>query len=209
MKMVYTNNVPKEMILKEPNKEGLYEWKLMKGTMTYEQYEEIENMYNVKLPENFINWHKAYFFEDGDCSIIRLPSSNPNKPLFKVAENLNWFIAEELIPQGLIPFADEGNDAGPLVFDTRNQNQRIDYPIRVYDQEYQGHLDGLTDVIFSSFSKLIECITYFLHQSATKKSFEIYPEFFKIDPEGAGKTGKEYWTQWINMDKGNYEMFGE
>jgi hypothetical protein len=30
----------------------------------------------------------------------------------------------------------------------------------------------------------------------TKKRYEIIPGFFEIDPEGAGKTGLDYWLAW-------------
>ena len=76
---------------------------------------------------------------------------------------LNWHVPQELIPKGLIPFADDGNDTGPLVFDTRNQENE-DFPIRVYDHEFSGDLDGLSEVIFSSFSKMLECLTLFLNE---------------------------------------------
>ncbi len=63
-------------------------------------------------------------------------------------------------------------------------------------------------MIFSSFPKLIECLTHYCREVVHRKNFEIIQEFFQIDPDGAGATGKVYWTGWIDMMKANYEEFG-
>ncbi len=208
MKDVYTEFIPKEMMVSVVDDEGWYEWKPMKGLLKVDDYRSIEKRFGATLPDNFINWHKKYFFADGDCSIVRLPESMPTKPLEKVIRNLDWYIAEQLIPHGLIPFADEGNDVGPLVFDTRNQTAKIDYPIRIYDHSYMGDLKGLSDVIFSSFERMVECLSHFLVETKERRQFEVIPEFYKIDPKGAGHTGKTYWDSCIEMGKANYEEFG-
>jgi len=184
------------------------EWKLIPGTLTIEDYRKLETRFNAILPDNFIDWHKRYFFEDCDCSIVRLPHSLSTKPLEKLTDNLDWFIAEELILLGLVTFANEGNDTGPLVFDTRNQAGRTDFPIRVYNHEYGGDLEGLSEIIFSSFEKMLECMTHFLTETKVIKRFEVIPDFYTIDPSGAGSTGKSYWDGWIQREKGNYEFFG-
>ncbi len=181
---------------------------MVEGTLTVEDYKRVEDEFKVKFPDSFIQWHKIYFFKDGDCSFIRLPNSLPEEPLEGVKSNLYYYIAEQLIPLGLVPFADEGNDTGPFVFDTRGINDTGDFPIRVYDHEYNGDLDGLSEIVFSSFTKLIECLTFYLNQLDTKKDFEIIPAFYEIDPEGAGSTGKAYWNSWVEMLKGNFELFG-
>lgn len=208
MKSVYTNKVPNEMVQSVIDKEGWYEWKLIPGTLTTVDYKNLEAKFKATFPDNFIEWHKRYFFPDCDCSIIRLPHSLPTKPLEKLSENLSWYISEQLIPLGLIPFADEGNGVGPLVFDTRNTSDTKDFPIKVYDQEYGGNLDGLSEITFSSFDKMLECLTHFLIETKTKKRFEVIPDFYTIDHTGAGSTGKSYWASWTQMEKENFEEFG-
>ena len=190
------------------NGEGWYEWKLLKGTLALDDYRKIETEFNVTLPENFIEWHRRYFFASCDCSLVRLPCSLPTTPLEELISTLDWDIPKRLIPLGLIPFAEEGNDSGPLVFDQRNTKNNIDSPIRVYDHDYGGELDGLSEVIFSSFSKMIECLTHFLVATRKQKRFDVIPHFYRIDPTGAGSTGKYYWQSWIEMEKANYEEFG-
>jgi hypothetical protein len=216
MKAVYfdtrTNKVPKEMIQSLVGRKGWYEWKLIPGTLTTADYKKVEEEFKAIFPENFIEWHKRYFFADCDCSIIRLPHSLPTKPLQKLIYNLDWDIPDQLIPLGLIPFADEGNDKGnnkgSLVFDTRNTTDKKDFPIRAYDHEYDGDLEGLSEIIFSSFDKMLECLTHFLTQTKMRKRFEVIPEFYTIDPNGAGSTGKSYWASWTQMKKAYFEEFG-
>ena len=204
----YSAKYPKEMLTSTVDRDGWVGWRLISGTLQEAQYTEIENRYHVKFPLSFISWHKAYFFLTCDCSIIRLPSSNPNQPLKEIIKNLDWYIPEKLIPQGLYPFASEGNDMGPLVFDARNAVENNEYPIRAYDHEYMGSPDGLTEIIFSSFSKLLECLTHYMVEIKSRPDFEIVPEFFHIDPSGAGKTGVGYWLGWAGMQRGNFEEFG-
>jgi hypothetical protein len=203
-KTVFTKDSPQEMMLSQEDLDGWFEWKLIKGTLLDNDYKKIEEKFKVKFPKSFIEWHKAYFFLCCDTSILRLPTSNPNLPLKEINDNLDWFIPEQLIPQKLYPFGDEGNDAGPLVFDGRLNVQNNEFPIRFYDHEFGGDLEGLSEIIFSSFEKLLECVTYYLTEIKTRKNYEIIPDFFKIDPSGAGLTGVEYWLTWANMQKANF-----
>ena len=208
MKSVYTDKVPKEIMASAVDKDGWYEWKLVPGTLTTDDYKKVEVRFKAIFPDNFIEWHKRYFFADCDCSIIRLPYSLPTRPLEQIINILDWDLPAKLIPLGLIPFADEGNDAGPLVFDTRNTKEKTDFPIRVYDHEYANDLDGLSEIIFSSFDKMLECLTHFLTETKTRKRFDVIPDFYAIDPNGAGSTGKSYWANWTKMEKANFDEFG-
>ncbi|PUV24098.1 SMI1/KNR4 family protein [Sphingobacterium athyrii] len=205
---VYTEDVPKEMMASEVNEDGWYEWKLIPGSLTDDDYKKLESEFGASLPVSFIEWHKRYFFAECDCSIARLPHSLPAQPLAEIISNLDSYIAEQLIPLGLIPFASEGNDTGPLVFDTRGSVEKNDYAIRVYDHEYDGELEGLSDIIFSSFNKMLACLTHFLNETNTRKHFEVIADFYTIDPDGAGSTGRSYWDGWIEMGRANFEEFG-
>jgi len=209
MPFVYIDAIPQEMMLSEVDEAGWFQWKLIPGTLHQELYEDLGRKYDVSFPANFIEWHRRYFFLDGDCSFVRLPPSIPSLPLKEVEENLNWFIAKQLIPQGLIPFASDGNDEGPWVFDTREQKHKTDYPIRVYDHEYMREFhNGLSDIIFSSFNKMLECLIYFFSEMPDKQMHQVIPGFFDIDPSGAGDTGRTHWESWIRMAKANYDEFG-
>ena len=207
-KTVFTKDTPREMMVDEPNDNGWFEWKLIDGTLSVEDYKTIEDEFKVQLPTSFLLWHMRYFFLNADTSILRLPTSNPNSPLTDLKQKLDWFIAEQLIPQKLYPFGDEGNDAGPLVFDGRVLSEDNEFPIRYYDHEFGGDLEGLSEIIFSSFEKLLQCLTHYMTELKERRNFEIIPDFFKIDPAGAGSSGIDYWLSWTNMQKANFEEFG-
>jgi hypothetical protein len=203
MTSVYTEKVTKELMASDVNKDGWYEWKLLPGTLTAEDYKQLGAQYNVVFPDIFIEWHRRYYFADGDCSIVRLPRSFPNRPLEEISDwHFNLGYSELLISNGLIPFADDGNDVGSFVFDTRNAEGQTDFPIRLFDHEFDD-LDGLSEVIFSSFEKLLECVTHYLIEEKKRKRHEIFPDFFEIDPEGAGGEGRAYWLGIAEMYEEN------
>ena len=204
----YTDQMPEEMIASPVDQEGWVKWKPVKGTLLRDAYHDIENQLHLEFPGSFIDWHQLYFFMDGDCSLVRLPSSNPIQPLKEIKAALDWYIPKQLIPQKIYPFGFEGNDSGPLVFDGRKPAPNNEFPIRVYDQGFGGSLEGLSEIIFSSFPKLLECLTYYMTELKARRTFEIIPQFFEIDPEGAGKTGIDYWLLWVDGLQAEYEEFG-
>jgi hypothetical protein len=203
--VVYTEAFPEEMKASEKDASGWIEWKPIKGTLLESDYHELEKSHGLLFPKSFISWHKLYYFLDGDCSIVRLPHSNPKQPLKSLRQTMDW---PKLIQQKLYPFADEGNDAGVLVFDGRQPAVDNEFPIRFYDHDFGGDIAGLGSIIFSSFSKLLQCLTHYMSEVKTRRGFDIIPEFFKIDPEGAGKDGVDYWLSWSAMLKANFEEFG-
>lgn len=209
LKKVYTRNTPLIMMDSEVDQDGYYRWKLIPGTLQKTDYHKLEAKYNIKFPRFFIEWHRKYFFLDGDCSFLCLPASSPNEPLKEIIDLLENDYARELSKQGLYAFSTDGNDEGLLVFDSRHVGTSDDFPIRAYDFAANGNLEGLSDIIFSSFQKLIECTTYFLEQTKVKKDFEVFPDFFSIDPDGAGKYGVDYWLGWVSMQKQNFIDFGD
>jgi hypothetical protein len=204
--VVYTADAPKEMMASAVNDDGWFTWKPIEGTFGPEDYRKIEEKFNVVFPETFIDFHKRYFFLDCDCVLLRLPYSNPNKPLQEITDTLED--AGYLTSIGIYPFAWEGNDAGHLVFDGREPKENNEFPIRVFDYALE-ELDGLSDIIFSSFPKLLECMTHYMKEIKNRKDFDIVPEFLEIDPHGAGKNGKEYWLSWAAMMKANDEYLKE
>lgn len=44
MKVGYTENIPKEMMVSAPNSKGSYEWKLIHGVLTNEDYKNVETV---------------------------------------------------------------------------------------------------------------------------------------------------------------------
>ena len=129
------------------HKSNVLSYDLVPGSLKPDAYHRLEKKYDVRFPKSFIAWHSAYFFSDGDCGMVRLPASNALQPLAELENELNWSVPTRLISQKLYPFAQEGNDAGPLVFDARADCIDDEYPIRWYEHEYGGNLEGLGEII--------------------------------------------------------------
>ncbi|MGF1924661.1 MAG: hypothetical protein ACQUHE_10820 [Bacteroidia bacterium] len=201
LSIVYSDDIPQEMLASPVNEDGWVAWRPIKGTFTEEKYHLVERNFRIKLPKSFIEFHKRYFFLDGDCYLLNLPYSNPNRPLEKLIDVLDNDHARYLADIDIYPFAMEGNDSGFLVFDGRGVESNNEFPIRVFDYMSSEELDGLSAIIFSSFTKLLECLTHFMRESKTRNNFEIVLEFMDIDPLGAGKYGSEYWKGWSKMLK--------
>lgn len=189
---------PKEMMVSEVDESGWYAWKPLPGDLSLSDYTIVEDRFGVKFPKSFVKWHKTYYFLDGDCSLLRLPYSNPKQPLLDVIERLDYDLGKDLAKLKLYAFAEDGSDAGPLVFDGRVEMPDNEFPIRMYDHEYVGDLDGLSEIIFSSFDKLLECVTHFLQETKKRKVHEVIPEFLAIDPTGAGVYGLDRWLTMAN-----------
>ncbi|GGH21947.1 SMI1/KNR4 family protein [Mucilaginibacter phyllosphaerae] len=200
----YTQHTPKEMMVSSVDNEGYYRWKPIDGTLNHDDYRKIEKKFKIKFPESFIKWHKSYFFLSGSSPVVYLPNSSPTQPLQDIIDNLDNDLSEELIAQKLYPFATDDNDIGFFVFDAREDKADNEYPIRLYDHEYGGDLEGLSEILFSSFSKLLECLTYAM-ENHNEQIHEILPEFIRIDPEGAGKDGIDFWLDRIVFEKKNFE----
>jgi hypothetical protein len=195
---------PKNMMDSSVDNTGWYTWKPIAGTLIYTDYTKVEQKFKVRFPKSFIEWHKKYFFLDGSCFIVSLPCSYPTQPLQAVIDNLDNDLSEELIAQKLYPFATDDNDIGFFVFDAREDKTDNEYPIRLYDHEYGGDLDGLSEILFSSFTKLLECLTYAMENDSWP-IHEKLAEFIRIDPDGAGKDGIDFWLERIAFEKENFE----
>ena len=54
---VYTEDVPREMMASEVNEDGWYEWKLIPGSLTNDDYKKVAAEFGTSLPVSFIEWH--------------------------------------------------------------------------------------------------------------------------------------------------------
>jgi hypothetical protein len=196
---------PQNMMDSGVDNEGWYTWKPIKGTLTSADYNKVEQKFGVKFPRSFIEWHKEYFFLGGGSPVVYLPCSSPTQPLQEIIDGLDYSLGENLIVQKLCPFATDDNDIGCFVFDAREEREDNEYPIRLYDHEYGGDdLEGLSEILFSSFTKLLECLTYAMENSKAPL-YENLAEFIRIDPDGAGKDGIDFWLHRIAFEKEDFD----
>ncbi len=190
MQIVFTERIPTEMMASPVDDEGWFTWKPIPGTIPLRVYNDLEKSHRIKLPESFIAWHQAYYFPDGDMSLVRLPHSLPSEPLAELAELLDF---DSLVDNGFVPFANDGADIGLWVFDARKEIEGNEFPVTFYDYEH-----GLGDIIFSSFPKALECLTFYLEHLNSSSEGDIIREFIRIDPHGAGNSGLDFWIAMSN-----------
>lgn len=201
----YTKNTPQSMMDSSVESDGYFKWKPINGTLTYNDYNKVEQKFKVEFPKSFVEWHKTYFFLNCHSPIVYLPYSSPTQPLQEIIDGLDYDLAQDLIAQKLYPFGSDDNDIGCFVFDAREEREDNEFPIRLYDHEYGGDdLEGLSEVLFSSFTKMLECLTYTMENSKAPMH-EKLAEFIRIDPDGAGKDGIDFWLHRIAFEKEDFE----
>lgn len=188
--MVLTADTPTEMIIgRSPDTTDWIEWKLLERSNDIDPaFTVFEKEIGHKLPESFKRWHSRYYTLDGDISIVRLPEIPSNNPFGDLRSQMfDQYLPEALSKRGFIPFASDGNDVGPLCFDSSMIIDDNEWPIYVWDHEGDDS-DKYLKLIFSNFRKLLECCTHLYggQLAGYGELAEGISGFSVIDPEGAG-----------------------
>ena len=114
----------------------------------------------------------------------------------------SWW--ERPLALGLLPFGDEGNDAGPLCFDTRASNDPDSWPITFWDHDGP---EEIGPTLFSSFDALLRGCTAYMRCAAEARRRASDPQdrlasdadclrsLMAADPQGAGSGGAGYWSR--------------
>lgn len=194
---VFGDWIPHEMLVTgQVDKEGWVEWKLLPRSVGVDPgFAKLEKEIGATFPRMFKLYYSRYYFLDGDLSMLRFPRSTPNKPFDELRDLiLNSYFPERIKGIGLIPFASDGNDAGPLCFDTRQSRNDADYPIVLWDHDWVGTHNEISPTIFSSFTKLLECCVHLWSKDKTPYTQGI-AGFVEIDPDGAGGPGRTHWIK--------------
>lgn len=192
------DGVPADMIVSDPNPHGRFEWKLVERSRGIDpSLDSFEAEIGHKLPEAFKLWNSRYYTLEGYAHILYLPTSPTHDPFREMRSLFFDFRPEDVSQIGLIPFGEERLGIGPLCFDTREPNPAADWPICYFEHDFPD--DAIGPVIFSSFHKLLECCVHYLSGPGTDdwSRKERIPDFFDIDPTGAGDPGREYWEGWL------------
>lgn len=112
---------------------------LKKSTISDKHINNLENTFNVTIPEIYKDFLKSYFFEFNtllavvdnlnyfkEQYVMIIPNRNDN--LKGISEY--WTVLEEeykLLSNGFIPIGDWGNGFGPLCIDTHKNLNQVDY----------------------------------------------------------------------------------
>lgn len=174
------------------------QWRYLPSTRGEKNYSALEQELGIVLPDSYKQWHGQYDFPKIEFPMLNLFGSNRNLSL--LASEYDWDLPPLLAGNQLYIFGDEANDVGPLVFDGRDATPGNEFPIRVYDHEFiDGEPEALSEIIFSSFTKMVECLLHYIKASPESGHGTSIRQFYDIDPEGAGSQGREYWDTWMAM----------
>lgn len=173
-------------------------WSYSPSSGIEKDFSKLEQQFQTKFPDSFKQFYSRYNFSEIETPLLTLTGSDPD--LSSLAAEYNWDLPKLLTGNRLYVFGDGGNDIGPLVFDGREPKSGNEFPIREYDHEYiDGEPEALTEIMFSSFTKMIECLLHFLEEGSKTGYNAAIRQFYHIDPAGAGDDGRGYWTPWFAM----------
>ncbi|MBP1903686.1 hypothetical protein J2Z32_000298 [Paenibacillus turicensis] len=168
--------VPMDMRNGEVDEEGWTDWKIVNSTITMEEIEVIEQQYEIKYPELYKQFLRAYHYVElqfknikegssykGDCAFIEMPRLLTGEGLSEVINLMeNW---HPMLLAGYLPFAVGEDGQGPICFDLLNPNEQGDYPVIWVLHDYLHQLDDT--------QQNGEAIRAFLHPYIR----EIFPSF--------------------------------
>lgn len=165
IKEEYLKTIPKNMIAEGKDNE----WKLVETNITTEEINVLENRFNVKLPETYVEFIKLYYhifdtlegtldnynFEEDVVVTIDFFDIPSDKSL-KALEHM-WGEFEELIELGYIPFADF-EDIGPLCIDTIDNNKIVwlDHE-EYYNCKTREEMKFIEMRLFNNFKEVLNC----------------------------------------------------
>lgn len=150
--------VPEGMKAGERDAEGWIPWKPVDSPIDDEQILALEEGVGVSFPPLF----RAYLMYKSllmtDFAVI-FPETPSNAPLEKLRQHLALWESEPFFKEhGLVPFAYDADDGGPVCFDIGRQKSDGDCPIvrvdrgRIQDATYDG------ETVAESFSQLLDDI---------------------------------------------------
>ena len=172
-------------------------WSYSLSTGIEKDFSTLERQFHTVFPDSHKQFYERYNFSEIEIPLLRLTGSDPH--LSNLATEYNWDLPKRLTDNQLYVFGDGGNDIGPLVFDGRIPKSGNEFPIRMYDHEFtDGAPEALTEILFSSFTKMIECLLHYLEEGPKTGYNAAIRQFLDIDPEGAGSEGREFWPPWFD-----------
>ncbi|MGE0867906.1 MAG: hypothetical protein AB7P03_05065 [Kofleriaceae bacterium] len=191
LKIPFHDDLAPDLLIPPADASGWIGWKprRMDGALDWTALEaEIGACY----PPSFKRWYGRTFALDLDCGVVRLIAPRPPDPLACLRAAATTF-GTTLVAQGLLPFGREGNDAGPLCFDTRVAGADGETPVVSVDRELIDiPEDAISGVLFSSFERLLACLNHLLKAETPADRARRIRAFARIDPQGA-RVAWPYW----------------
>lgn len=149
----YENDDPED-------EDAWWNWNLVESPVVESDILSLEQAIGAPLPPLFRAWFMFKSLPETDFGWVRLPHVLPNAPLKDLCDSVQWMNDERMLfrKRNVFPFADDGNDTGPLCFDLTRPLPDGDYPILLFDHEllHQPEYAGME--VAESFSRLLDLI---------------------------------------------------
>ena len=121
------------------------EWLAMPSPVTDRQLDAIESEFQILMPSVLREYFSHIQLLDGDFGMISMPHMRPPDPLSDLRHQIEIVNSHDIFQRrSMLPFAQDGNDGGPLCFQCANDTRVLDAPVFFLDHEllnndtYQG-----------------------------------------------------------------------
>lgn len=139
--------------------DGWFLWIAVPSLVTEEDLDNLERQFRVRLPPLFREYFLYKQILDGDFGIVRVPDMTPPDPLANLRSQMSEFLnCEVLQNHALLPFAQDGNDGGPICFKIDEPTSNDDYPIYFTDHELLRRPGYSGEKRWDSFEHLLDDI---------------------------------------------------
>jgi len=151
--------VPEELRDGNYASEGWYSWTAIPSTINNDDLNIISDQIGFRFPQLFKEYFAYKVILDGDFGLVRFPDMSPSDVLKGLRTQLELYYQFEFFKDAsLVPFAQEGNDGGPLCFKIDEPTEDGDFPIYFIDHERLKE-DGYKGVKrWDSFSGMLQDI---------------------------------------------------
>jgi hypothetical protein len=151
--------VPPEMADGPTDEYGWTPWKPIDSPVGEKEIFALEAYARAKLPPLFRAYLMYKCLLMTDFGIIRLPSIPSDRPLHDLLLYVRLLETEPYWREhSYLPFGSDGNDGGPICFDTKRPTTDHDYPVVFVDRDLAGR-PGYTGVVrWPSFAALLDVL---------------------------------------------------
>lgn len=185
-------------------------WKAIPSSVTELDLDTLERETGLPFPPLYREFLRyRHFLSLTECGIRfqrHLPTNWSH--VLRKAYYHSW-PRERILDVGLLPFGSESMiDAGPVCFDTRQRDATGDCPVVFWNHEWIG-TEKEIQPLFSSSARMFKCLhfvacndlNFFYHDedddpASLPEKRSLLAGFLSLDPEGAGRIAREYWTCW-------------
>ncbi|WP_064792363.1 SMI1/KNR4 family protein [Shewanella woodyi] len=141
------------------NGEEWDDWIEVASCVTNQDLDAIEERFETTLPHLLKLYLKYKIIFDGDFGIYRFPDMTPANPLKNLISQIDVINQSSFFKaHKLLPFAQDGNDGGPICFKYDEDGIEKGFPIYFVDYDLIHNRDYEGEIIYESFIQLIDAI---------------------------------------------------